>query len=287
MVLEQPTMAKRRNALTSQLNDAYTWMVDRIRNSSSLSDLGMRVLMWLHLATRPLGLIEIQHALAVELGDIELDEEAIPSKKRLLDCCLGLVLVDEETSTVQLVHYTLEEYFQMHSNIIFPHSHSTVAEICLTYLSLGGLNIECETHIDMMQQLGGFPFLEYAAYNWGGYTALAQDHTGIDLEGHAALAMNVLCSKSTLLPHIALQVLYFRITGAQLLCFWHYEPNLQLLGVHAAAYFGLETYMPVLGTNQGWDVRGAHDRSPLSFAASGGQEAVVRLLVARNDVAVA
>ncbi|RPB26204.1 hypothetical protein L211DRAFT_804942, partial [Terfezia boudieri ATCC MYA-4762] len=113
MVLEQPTIAKRRKALASlpsELDDAYTRMVDRIRNSSSLSDLGMRVLMWLHLARRPLKVGEIQHALAIERGDIALDWDTIPAPKRLLDCCLGLVLVDEETSTIRLVHYTLEEY---------------------------------------------------------------------------------------------------------------------------------------------------------------------------------
>jgi len=70
MVLEQSTMAKKRKALAtlpSELNDAYARMVDRIQNSSSLSDLGMRVLIWLHLATRPLKVDEIQHALAVEV----------------------------------------------------------------------------------------------------------------------------------------------------------------------------------------------------------------------------
>jgi len=177
MVLEQPTMAKRRKALAtlpSQLNDAYTRMVDRIQNSSHLSDLGMRVLMWLHLATRPLKLREIQHALAVEPGDIGLDEEAIPAQKRLLDCCLGLVLVDEETSTVRLVHYTLAEYFRMHSSTIFPQGHSTAAHICLTYLNFSQLSVQCESRFNMMEQLRQFHFLEYASNNWGHYTALAQ-----------------------------------------------------------------------------------------------------------------
>ena len=287
MVLEQPTMAKRRKALAtlpSQLNGAYGRMVDRIQNSSSLRNLGMRLLMWLHLATRPLRLKEIQHALAIELGDIELDEEAIPAQKRLLDCCLGLVLVDEETSTVRLVHYTLEEYFRMHSSTVFPYGHITAANICLTYLNFGELSVECKTHIDMRKQLEKFCFLEYASSTWGHYTALAQKCGDVDIEGPAALALNVLLSKSKQFPHIALQVLYFHTMGAPLHYSWFYKASLQFLGVHAAACVGLETYMPVLGTNQGWDVQSVHGRSPLSFAASSGHEAVVRLLLERVDV---
>ena len=122
MVLEQPTMGKRRKALAtlpSKLNDAYSHMVARIQNSSRWCDLGMRVLMWLHLARRPLELDELQHALAVvrDDGHIALEEDEIPAKKRLLDCCLGLVMVDEETLTVRFVHYTLEERSEQH---IFP-----------------------------------------------------------------------------------------------------------------------------------------------------------------------
>jgi len=295
MVLEQPTMAKRRKSLTalpSELNDAYARMVDRIQNLSRLSDLGMRALMWLHLAIRPLRLNEIQHALAVELGDIELDEEATPAQKRLLDSCLGLVLVDEETSTVRLVHYTLEEYFQMHSSTIFPRGDSTAANICLTYLNFGELSVECKAYIDMRKQIEKFPFLEYASSTWGHYTALAQQRGDVGVEVPAALALNVLLSKSNRLPHIALQVLYFHINGVNAVISLHrqdsyyHELSPPFLGVHAAAYFGLETPMSVLGNDQGWDIRDNLGRTPLSFAALAGHEAIVRLLVGRPDVDV-
>ena len=38
---------------------------------ASQADLGMRVLMWLHFAYRPLKLVELQHALAVKKSHIE------------------------------------------------------------------------------------------------------------------------------------------------------------------------------------------------------------------------
>ena len=282
MVLEQPTMAKRRRALAtlpSQLNDAYGHMVDQIQNSGTLSDLGMRVLMWLHLAKRPLKVAELQHGLAVERGDNALDEEAIPAQKRLLDCCLGLVLVDEETLTIRLVHYTLEEYFRKHSSTIFPQGHSTAAEICLTYLNFSELSVECKTNVDMKQQLQKFPFLEYASFNWGYYTALAQGHSDVDIEGLRALAMKVLLGKSKQPPHIALQLLYTRKSYSR-----HYKCSQYFLGVHAAAYFGLEAHMSMPGNDQGWDVQDADGQTPLVHAAFEGHEAVVRLLVERGEV---
>jgi len=177
MALEQPTIAARRGALEilpSKLGDAYEQTVQRIQTSSDLTNLGMRVLMWLHLATRPLKLEELQNALAVVLekgkrGNVDLDEDQIPKPKRLLDCCLGLVVVDEETLTVRFVHYTLEEYFKTHFNTYFPNGHSTAAEVCLTYLNFGKLIASSNylTPDDMKRNIHQWPFLEYAACQWG------------------------------------------------------------------------------------------------------------------------
>lgn len=63
----------------------------------------MQVLMWLHFAYRPLRLEELQHALAVEESDKEFDADNIPPQREILNCCLGLVVVDQETSTVRFV----------------------------------------------------------------------------------------------------------------------------------------------------------------------------------------
>ena len=284
MVLEQPTVARRRKALAtlpSQLTGAYAQMVNRIQTSSSMSGLGMRVLVWLHLAKRPLKLEEIQHALAVERGDIKFDVEAIPAKKRLLDCCLGLVIVDEETSTIRLVHYTLEEYFRVHSSTVFPYGYSTAAEICLTYLNLRELSVECKTYANMMQQLKKFPFLEYASCHWGHYAAEAE---GVEISG---LATNILLSKGKRLPHISLQVLYYDVRGvSEQLPEQLYAYSIDFLGVHAAAHFGLEAHMPVLGDRQGWNAPVRDIGSPLSCATSAGHEAVVRMLLEQEEVDV-
>jgi len=200
------------------------------------SELGMRVLMWLHLATRPLKINEIQHALAVELGNIALDEDNLPTRQRWFGCCLGLVFVDDETSTVRFVHYTLEDYFQRYGSSLFPHGHSMAAEICLTYLNFGELSVECSSNIGMGQLLTIFPFLEYAACTWGYYTAKCRSGVA------EALEINVLGSKDKRLPHVALQILYFYINGlGDRLSYGgeqYHGRSLKFLGIHAAAHFG-------------------------------------------------
>ena len=150
--------------LPSELSDSYAAMLARIQNSTRyphpVRNLGMRVLMWLHLATRPLYLKVLQHALAVVLeegehGNVDLDVNQIPTQKRLLDCCFGLVIVDEETMTVRFVHYTLEEYFKHdnHGTTYFPDHHALAAQICLTYL----------TSFILLDFMGFLPFVPKAS----------------------------------------------------------------------------------------------------------------------------
>jgi len=303
MVLAKPTKAARREALAMlplKLSDAYSGMLARIQQSSDsphpTSNLGMRVLMWLHLATRPLRLKELQHALAVVLeegkrGNADLDEDEIPTQKRLLDCCLGLVIVDEETMTVRFVHYTLEEYFKHdnHSVTYFPDHHRLAAQICLTYLNFNELAYDYATQarelkdneserdiLDILAQ--NFSFLDYAANHWGQYAAHADCSEVVDM-----LALKTLRTESGREhPHVALLVFYRRLLEVT----HPYRQRLgtKFLGVHAAACFGLESYINELGKDYSWDLIDQRGRTPLSWAASRGHEAIVRLLVGRVDV---
>ena len=88
IVLEMPTKSKRRQALEilpTNLYDAFEGIITRIRESrrAGQAELGMRVLMWLHFAHRPLKLVELQHALAVEKSHTEFDADNIPPEKNL------------------------------------------------------------------------------------------------------------------------------------------------------------------------------------------------------------
>ena len=167
-----PTISKRRKALQklpSGLYDSVQCIIVRIKECprEGQAELGMQVLMWLHFAYRPLTVAELQHALAVEKNDSEFDTRNIPTQKVLLDCCLWLVLVDEETLTVHFVHYTLEEYFRKHFRAEFPNGYSSVAETCLTYLNFGKLKQHCTNLNTLREKMDQYAFLKYTALNWG------------------------------------------------------------------------------------------------------------------------
>jgi ankyrin repeat protein len=92
--------------------------------------------MWVQFGQRPLKVAELQDALAVKPGDITFDKEGKPSHNALVECCLGLVVVETETSTIRFTHYTLREYLNNLWNDpdLFPRGHSTILATCLSYL---------------------------------------------------------------------------------------------------------------------------------------------------------
>jgi hypothetical protein len=98
-------------------------------------DLAKQVLAWITCAKRPLTTVELRYALAVEIGETELDEENLPETEDMVSVCAGLVTVDEEIDIIRLVHYTTQEYFERTQRFWFPNIQKDIARICITYLS--------------------------------------------------------------------------------------------------------------------------------------------------------
>ena len=143
-ILGEITIGQRRKKLKEMvrgngLSDAYTATITRLKaQKGNKPRLGLQALMWVSFSKRPLKTEELCHALGVEVGIAELDPENIPALRTLLSSCLGLLTVETSSSTVRLVHFTLQEHFLNDSAL--PHSsHSTIAEVCLTYLNFGSV----------------------------------------------------------------------------------------------------------------------------------------------------
>ena len=83
-------------------------------------ELAKQVLLWITCAMRPLTTSELQHALAVELDESELDKDNLPEIEDMVSVCAGLVTVDEESNIIHLVHYTTQEYFERTQKKWFP-----------------------------------------------------------------------------------------------------------------------------------------------------------------------
>ncbi|KAI5816856.1 hypothetical protein BZA77DRAFT_343876 [Pyronema omphalodes] len=168
-VLDEPTIRKRRKALQNmptKLYDVFGLTMDRIKaQKQSTSSLAMKALQWIFLAARPLSLEELRHALAIEPGDTELDGDNFVEAQFILDCCLGLVIVDESTSIVRLVHKSLQDYFQekYDEGSLFQEGHIKIASICMTSMTFDNFNKVCTFAKDILDR---YPLLGYAAARW-------------------------------------------------------------------------------------------------------------------------
>ena len=149
------------------LSDAYTATLTRLKSQKGYkSALGMKVLMWVLYSERPLQAEELCHALGVEIGSADLDPENVPALRILLASCVGLVTVEASSSIIRLVHFTLQEHLSRDPTL-FHSPHSTIAEVCLTYLNFGCIR---DLSPSLYLAPATAPLLEYASVYWGRHT---------------------------------------------------------------------------------------------------------------------
>jgi len=224
--------------------------------------------MWVSHSERPLMIREIQHALAVEMGSTDLDPENIRPQDTVLRSCLGLVVLNEETSTVQLLHYTLQEYLSGPG--ILPDVHKTLAQTCLTYLNYEQVK---RLPANKLPNLRNMPFLEYSSLYWG-------SHAKEELSDSAkSLALQLLSRYNN---HISSTLLFNHTERHNSSSFTH----CQLTGLHCASYFGIVEVVAALIEVEGCNIdqRDCMGYTPLMWAAWRGNEEVVGLLLMRGDV---
>lgn len=150
------------------LYDAFGVTVERIkRQKTNVSKQAMDILTWVFLARMPLSIEQLLHALAVEPGDKALDRENFVDAKSLLDCCLGLVIVDDSSSTVRLVHKTLQDHLEIQNkeNGLFDRGHHEIAHVCLTYMAFDSHDQELTVPNGADIFSNGYALLEYATCN--------------------------------------------------------------------------------------------------------------------------
>ena len=84
------------DSLPYVLDRVYDKMLDIILDQGKdRSTCALKILSWILYSFRPLRTVEIQHALAVRLGDSKFDETGIPEIDDLLTICAGMVIIGE------------------------------------------------------------------------------------------------------------------------------------------------------------------------------------------------
>ena len=168
--MDKTTLRKVKIALASlpeEIDKTYDEVLQRIHaQGADHVALALKVLGWIRYATRPLSIRELQHAVAVEPGDAQFDEDGIPDISLVLSVCAGIVTV-RENSTMGLVHYTAQEYLERRSLDLFPDTQTEIAKICLTYLTFEefaqGPSPNDKAFDNRME---AFPLLQYASRYW-------------------------------------------------------------------------------------------------------------------------
>ncbi|KAL6819639.1 ankyrin repeat-containing domain protein [Trichoderma sp. SZMC 28015] len=230
-------------------------------------ELAWLVLSWITCATRPLATKELQHALAVEIGKAELDEENLVQIEEMVSVCAGLVTIDEESGIIRLVHYTTQEYFERTQKQWFPTAQAEITTICITYLSFSAFDTGlCETDEEFEERLQLFPFYSYAARSWGRH--VPKDEASQEVSNFLKSQAKVEASSQALMVT--------KRNHSQIM------PK-KMTGLHLAGFFGLHKATDtLLELGHSPNEEDTYNRPPLWYVARNGHEALVKLLLARG-----
>ena len=272
------TLRKLKDALTDlpeRLNDTYDQTMERVNSQyPDQATLARRVLCWLFHASQPLTMLEVQHAVAVEIGDQSLDDDSIPEEELLLSVCNGLVTYEKERGFLTLVHYTFQQYLESKANSLFPEAQIEIVRTCLTYLSFDEFGLgPCQDDQRFEARLQRYPLLRYAAFSWGLHALLAVEEACFKLIfsflSHSA---KMSASVQVLLVTKSMSVDYTRHFPTEASALW------------LACFHGLEYSVSQLLAVQGSNVnkKTSMGVTPLHQAATFGHVGIVQMLLSNG-----
>lgn len=214
------------------LDHAYNIAMRRIQAQPSKHyELAKKVLSWVVFAKQHLTPLQLQIAVAVEVGSQTLEKDNMADIGLSISVCAGLVVIDKESNVIRPVHYTTQEFFQRSWKEWFPDSHVYLTRVCITYISLEDFDSgECSSSEALEARLKDYPLYQYAGQNWG-------FHAKDALMEEDPLVLGLLRSTKILPAYTQTFTTRWRIDYG--------EPT-GMTGLHVAAHFGLPNSMVVL-----------------------------------------
>ncbi|KAJ7598909.1 ankyrin repeat-containing domain protein [Mycena floridula] len=267
------------NTLPKEINDSYDETMTRIAAQGEEDrELAHQVFSWLAYCQRPLTVQELQHALAVSTDTTEMDLDAIVDLDILTSVCAGLVVIDDDSNIIRLVHYTTQEYFELKRTLLFPDAQTNIAIACISYLSFDVFSHGYSSSDSELEALAlDNTLLQYASRYWGIH---GKDHQASIFSHALDFLQNP--AKVTCAVQVFLcppRLVQYRVPG-----YSQMAPQ-DVSGAHIAAMFGLhETLELLLDLDpDAADCLDGRRGTPLLYAAERGHLEVVRLLLARNS----
>ena len=180
-----PTKRGVREALKSLpegTDDTYREAWDRIcAQKPYQADIGRKIILWIICATRPLRVPELRYGLAIEEGDSTLDAEGLLDISSLTSFCAGLVVIDQQSNRINLVHPTTNEYFVHRRELLLSEGHHLLAVACTTYLLMDPFRGACSNPDDFKVRYQQNPFFGYASVNWSSHVRISTSKPSINL----------------------------------------------------------------------------------------------------------
>ncbi len=275
-IMNEPTTGEMEDALESMpvtLHDAFDETLARIqRQPEGRRRLAIHTLMWLSHAMSPLTVMELSEALAIRAGQMSLNRRYRPSQKSMIECCLGLVTVDEESLSVRLAHYSIQEYLKDRETEIFPSTEGELAEKCLTYLFMDPLSQGCcDLKQDIFSRMKEYPFLRYATSYWGHHTRRCPS------EKTVKLAVSFLNSQ----PRRSMSTQIYNFSRGLRADYWVPDEVNSITGLHVASSFGMEHAVRniLILRDVEIDAKTKMGTTPLISAVAAGHIETLRLLL--------
>jgi ankyrin repeat domain-containing protein 50 len=266
--LTPKAVIKALETLPTETDTTYETAMQRINDMNpDFREKAKLFLMWVAYTYRPLNIREIEHATTLLPEDTEIDNDEIIPAKVLASMCAGLVIIDE-MENVRLCHYTVENYFKKVRGKVFVETDVCLARTCLTYLLLDEFELGRCADRDFDQRRRTYPFLGYAASNWGRHAVEAADRS---IEEQVMVFL-----KSD--PHrdAATQAIWHLDTTG----YKNWDAKSGATGLHMASYFGLvHAVESLIADHADVDAQDSLGTTPLIYAAMHGHEAIVEKLL--------
>ncbi|KAK6822051.1 hypothetical protein RU639_006694 [Aspergillus parasiticus] len=255
-----------RNALkrlptgTDAVNSAYKNVMSRIEGQvADQVELAKNVLAWVVCARQQMTVLQLQHALAVEIGENYLDQDNLPEVEDMVSVCAGLITADARGGIQK-------------------------AAACITYLSFDIYKTKLQQTLSMAQLFGFsrvafmedfevflklYPLYTYSAQYWATHCHMQQGSHELVLSLLQDETKSAACGQA-----LAIMEREFWCSSSA---------PLHISGSHLAVYFGLEDMLQGLIENSSQaNTPDENGETPLSWAVRKGNQSLVKLLLEKG-----
>jgi hypothetical protein len=125
-------LVKAVECLPKQLDQSFQETLERVLSQTDEdASLAKQVLAWIHYSPFILPVRVLQQAIAKQAGQDPQSDDNLIDAEVLVSVCAGLVVLDEDSQVIRLVHYSVDEYFSRCFDVFYPRSRQLVNRTCL------------------------------------------------------------------------------------------------------------------------------------------------------------